>query len=149
MSVVLDASVALAWLFTRTDPREAEVADAALELAIAHPLVVPWLWHTAVVNALLVAERRGVVPEARVADFLARLDALPLETDPPGVAARRDAVLALARRWGLTAYDATYLELALRTAATLATFDARLARAYRDAGGTVLGEEASDHGRGP
>lgn len=138
--MVLDASVALAWLFARTDPREAEVAGAALELALAHPLVVPWLWHIEVSNALLVAERRGVVSEARVADFLARLDALPVETDDPGGVPRRDAALALARRWGLTVYEATYLELALRRASPLATFDVRLADAYRAAGGAVLGD---------
>ncbi|MCO6441660.1 MAG: type II toxin-antitoxin system VapC family toxin [Nitrococcus mobilis] len=53
---------------------------------------------------------------------------------------RCDLVLALAREHGLTAYDATYLELALRVGAVLATFDGKLADAMRRAGGTVFGD---------
>ena len=52
----------------------------------------------------------------------------------------RDTALTLARAYGLTAYDATYLELALRTRRTLATFDRQLAEATRKAGGRVFGD---------
>lgn len=51
---------------------------------------------------------------------------------------RREIVMALAREYALTAYDATYLDLALRTGATLATFDKKLAEAMRRAGGAVF-----------
>jgi predicted nucleic acid-binding protein len=50
--------------------------------------------------------------------------------------------LALARAHRLTAYDATYLELALRRGAPLATFDQKLAEAARKAGGRVFGDAA-------
>jgi predicted nucleic acid-binding protein len=46
----------------------------------------------------------------------------------------------LGRLYGLTAYDATYLELAMRRAATLATFDRKLAAAARTAGVRVFGD---------
>lgn len=52
--------------------------------------------------------------------------------------ARRDSVMALAREHGLTAYDATYLDLALCKKAVLATFDLKLANAMRNAGGVVF-----------
>lgn len=51
---------------------------------------------------------------------------------------RRDQVMALARQYELTGYDATYLELALREGATLATFDNRLATAMRRTGGALF-----------
>ncbi|MGH8660586.1 MAG: type II toxin-antitoxin system VapC family toxin [Burkholderiales bacterium] len=41
-----------------------------------------------------------------------------------------DALPLLACQWDLTAYDAAYLQLALKRKASLLTLDARLARAY-------------------
>jgi predicted nucleic acid-binding protein len=49
-------------------------------------------------------------------------------------------VLTLARAYELTGYDATYLELVLRTGRTLATFDRKLAEAARTAGVRVFGD---------
>ncbi len=46
-------------------------------------------------------------------------------------------IMALGRQFQLTAYGGTYLELALRTGSTLATFDTRLAAVMRQAGGKV------------
>lgn len=48
--------------------------------------------------------------------------------------------MALARHHELSAYDATYLDLALRSGAALATFDRKLADAMREAGGAVFPE---------
>lgn len=44
-----------------------------------------------------------------------------------------DALPLLARQWGLTAYDAAYLQLALKRRAPLVTLDVRLAKAYDQA----------------
>ncbi len=49
-------------------------------------------------------------------------------------------VLPLAVRHAISSYDAAYLELALRKRAPLATLDAGLARAARDAGVALIGE---------
>ena len=81
-----------------------------------------------------------MVTEAQVIDYLNRLSALPIVTDNATVVSRRDWVMALAREHQLTAYDAVYLDLALRTNAVLATFDIQLANAMRSAGGTVFGD---------
>lgn len=140
MKLVIDASMALAWLFERNNTEEIDCADRALlALADAEPSV-PSLWHTEIANALLVGERRKIVTEARVIDYLNRLSRLPITTDDTAPASRRDLVMALAREYGLTAYDATYLDLALRIDAVLATFDNNLADAMRRAGGTVFGD---------
>ena len=101
---------------------------------------MPSLWHTEIANALLVGERRKIVTESQVFGYLNRLSALPIATDDETPLRRRDVVMALAREHKLTAYDATYLELALRTNAVLATFDVQLANAMRHAGGVVLGD---------
>lgn len=140
MTLVLDASMALAWLFERSSRAEVVCAEQALtQVGDAHVLVPP-LWHLEIANALLVAERRKVVSEARVMDYLARLSQLPISTDNADMVSRRDNVMALAREHRLTAYDATYLDLALRSNAVLATFDGALAAAMRQAGGVVFGD---------
>lgn len=69
MTLVLDASMALAWLFERADQIQAECADKVLSALTSYEVVVPPLWHVETANALLVAERRKVVTEAQVADF--------------------------------------------------------------------------------
>ena len=138
MTVVLDASFALGWLYERADQREAERADRMLCSLDAVDAWVPWLWHTEITNSLLVGERRGLISEATGAAFLGRLVGLPILTDSLLPQARREAVLALAREHGLSAYDAVYLELALRLGGTMATFDTRLAAAMDRCGGVVL-----------
>lgn len=134
--------MALAWLFERQDPREAASAERALLAMADAEALVPPLWHLEIANALLVAERRRVVTEAQVIEYLSRLSHLPIATDDSVPARRRDLVMALAREHGLTAYDATYLDLALRTDAVLATFDGKLLAAMRRAGGKVFDEGA-------
>jgi GNAT superfamily N-acetyltransferase len=51
------------------------------------------------------------------------------------------AILTLARRHGLTVYDASYLELAERPAAPLATLDVTLARAAQRENISLIGQE--------
>lgn len=80
-----------------------------------------------------------MVSKAQVMDYLDRLSRLPITTDEAAPASRRDSVMALGREYGLSAYDATYLDLALRTGAVLATFDGRLATAAHQAGIVVFG----------
>lgn len=139
MNLVLDASLSLAWLFERTNQNEVEYATKVLStLAIAQQTLVPVLWHIETNNALLVAERRKVVTEAQIIDYFSRLDALPILTDDTVITKRRELIIGLAREHNLTAYDATYLELALRTHSLLATFDTKLANAMCQAGGKLF-----------
>lgn len=134
MSLVLDASVALAWIFERAEPAEAEQANAVLAGLNDQPVVVPALWHAEVLNALIVALRRGAVSLSKVSEYLLKLGRLPITTDATPMFSRHDAIFALARQYALSAYDATYLDLALRTGAAFATFDRRLKQACDSAG---------------
>ena len=129
MKLVLDASMALAWVFERKNLQEIQAAETALSQVANVETIVPSLWHTEIANALLVGERRGVISRAQITDYLNKLSALPITTDPKPASHSQETVMALAREYQLTAYDATYLELALRMNAALATFDVALAKA--------------------
>lgn len=137
MKLVLDASMALAWLFERDNAKESSTANKLLKNLANAETVVPVLWHTEITNALLIAERRKVVTEAHVIDYLNRLSNLPILTDSIIMADHRNFIMSLAREYKLTTYDATYLDLALRSNATLATFDKELTNAMRKAGGKI------------
>ena len=127
--VVIDASMALAWLFEREQPSDRERANRLLATCGEASWWIPGLWHQEVSNALLVAERRSVLSQVDSDRFLARLSSLPFFTDSDPIADRRTRILALARSQGLSSYDATYLELAQRLGAALASFDRQLNRA--------------------
>ena len=122
-AIVLDASVAAAWLFS--DIGE-PIADAALKLIAEEGALVPQLWHLEVRNVLLVAERRNRISLNLSEEFLDALSELPIRTDTtPDLA----VAIALARTHDLSFYHALYLELAKRQNGTLATLDSLLARA--------------------
>lgn len=74
MSLVLDASMTLAWLFERAQPAENELANRVFDVIADVPVLVPSLWRIEVANALLVGERRKLLSESQSHDFLARLD---------------------------------------------------------------------------
>jgi len=134
MILVLDASMALAWLFQRQLASEADCAERVLSSLTLARAVVPPVWHLEVANGALVGERRKVIGVAEADAFLALLGSLPVATD----SASLPPPIALARQHGLSTYDACYLELALRLRADLATFDRRLAAAARNAGCAVF-----------
>lgn len=140
MSLVLDASMALAWLLARAEASEAALAVEALALVVQQGAEVPSLWFLEIANTLLVLERARRVGNREAEVFLDDLGRLAIRQDAAPVGSRQAEILTLARTHGLTAYDACYLELALRTGSTLATLDRRLAAACRQAGVPVLGD---------
>lgn len=142
MELILDASATLAWLVRRVDPSEDQLADEVLRSVRTRYAIVPSLWYPEVANGILVAERRGGVSQSTSASFLRMVDALPVVEDETPPFAVQSTVLILARTYKLTAYDATYLELVLRTGGELATFDRKLAEAARAAGVRVFGDPA-------
>ena len=129
---VLDCSISLAWVLK--DERS-DAADSVFDLVVETGVVAPWLWWIEIRNALVVSERRGRTTADDTAEALTALDRLGIRLDdtPEGT-----DVLRLARRHGISAYDALYLELALREQRPLATLDRRLARAARVSGVDVL-----------
>jgi len=142
LSLVLDASMTLAWQFKRVDPSELLIAEKALEALATIQAVVPALWFAEVANGVLRGERQGAISSTQAANFLNDLRESEIMADEVSPRGRQASVLDLARKYGLTVYDATYLELAMRRAAMLATFDRKLAEAARSAGVRVFGDAA-------
>jgi predicted nucleic acid-binding protein len=108
-----------------------------LERLRADEALVPSLWWFEVRNTLIVSERRGRLTEADTAAFLRGLSRLGVIVDR---APDEAAVLTLARRYRLTVYDASYLELAQRETLPIATLDKDLRAAAQAAGTALLGE---------
>jgi len=140
VTLILDASMALSWLLKRKDPDEAAQSRQALDVVRSSGAMVPALWFPEVANTLLLAERQRVIATEESANFLFSLSVWSIAQDTVLPASCQAQVIHLARIHKLTAYDATYLELAMRRAATLATFDRKLAAAARNAGVRVFGD---------
>jgi len=132
---VLDCSIAAAWYLI--DEATAET-DKLLMRTRLEPVVVPQLWHIELGNVLLQAERRKRVTAAQVTAALDEAALLPIETDNYMTSFAWKETLTLARAEKLTAYDATYLELAMRKGAALATRDETLREAAKRNGVAVL-----------
>jgi predicted nucleic acid-binding protein len=130
-SFVLDYSVALAWCFP---DEKAPAPQSILDSLTDAQAIVPSLWHLEVGNSLLVSERRGRSTQADTANWLKFLSALPIVVDGETVPRAWADVLGLARTHGLSAYDAAYLELALRRGLPLASLDSKLIAAAAIAG---------------
>jgi predicted nucleic acid-binding protein len=131
---VLDASVAVSWCF---DDEHHAVADAAFELLKSGESAgVPALFWFELRNAVLMGHRRKRISEQLMMETLETIgeasliiQALPHER----------SIFPLALRHGLSFYDATYLELALRERLPLATLDKSLGRAAVAAGVPLIG----------
>ena len=134
MSFVLDNSVTMRWFFGDGSPRDLAYASRVLDAMKADEALVPGLWGLEVANVLARAESAGLVSEARSETFIGMLQKLDISVDPATPAHALAATLQLARRHKLSAYDAAYLELALRTGLPLATLDEKLLKAARKAG---------------
>jgi predicted nucleic acid-binding protein len=128
---VLDCSVTLSWCFPDEKDSYSMAVREATRTSTVH---VPSLWSLELANVLLVAERKGRLTQADSAQFLLILKSLPIHEDTAPAAARMPDVLALGRRYGLSAYDAAYLELAIRISVPIATLDERLKAAARESG---------------
>lgn len=135
MSLVVDASMTMAWIFE--DERN-PVADQAWSLVEERGAEVPSLWPLEVANALRTAVRRGRCDEGFVDRSLTGLGALPIAVDPQTAARAWNDIRELSRAEGLTIYDAAYLELAIRRNAVLASADRALVDAGRRRGLEVL-----------
>ena len=83
-------------------------------------------------------ERKGRISPARASEFIALIDGLPIVIDERTPNVALSTVLELSRRELLSAYDASYLELAMRRGVPLATKDNDLARAANHMGVTLL-----------
>lgn len=137
MAWVFDASVTMAWCFQ--DERTAKT-DALLERLATDPGSVPQLWHLEVANILAQAmrQKKPRIGEKDATAFLAMLMGAPIRIDPQTIGNAWVATIQLAIKHKLSAYDAAYLELALRLQCDLATLDRELQTAALAEGLAVI-----------
>ncbi|TGL63573.1 type II toxin-antitoxin system VapC family toxin [Leptospira sarikeiensis] len=125
--LVLDAS-ATAALFLPDEDSE-KIANVLTEYQKQNPNVpflVPSIWWSEITNILLVSFRRGRIKEEEFQTSLYLLSRIPIETDFVKGTGYQNALIAIGKKEGLSAYDATYIELAERKKASLLTIDKNL-----------------------
>ena len=123
MSITLDASVTLAWLF---DDEASPDLHHLFEAIAERGAVVPALWWLEVANSLTTAVRRNRIDANFRQAALRDLAVLDITTDPQTAAQAWSDTISLADQYRLTVHDAAYLELARRRGLPLATLDADL-----------------------
>ncbi len=134
MNFVLDNSVTMRWFFGDGKPQELVYAGNVLDAMKFASAFVPATWGLEVANVIARSEAKGLVTEARSGAFLEMLEGVDIEVDTATFSHALVDTLQLARRYKLSAYDASYLELALRSGLPLATLDEDLHKAAKKAG---------------
>jgi predicted nucleic acid-binding protein len=134
--MVIDASFMLALLLP---DEEIQGADEYWQMLSLEGATVPAHWNLEIANALLQASRRSRITYPYRTSLIQRLNDLPITSDLETIAACFYDAMALADTHKLTAYDASYLELAIRTGTSLATLDKALAEGARKEGVKLIG----------
>ena len=132
---VLDCSITMAWCF---DDEASPYSDGVRDLLADTQAVVPSIWSLEVANAAIVGERRKRLDEARTRRFFALLNALPILIDDETSTHAFSDTVSLARSHNLSAYDAAYLEVAIRRGLPIASLDAKLKTAATRVGVPLL-----------
>jgi len=136
MSLVLDSSVALAWVYAyETTEPVLRVFDAVR----ARDAWVPALWRWEIANVLQLNVRRARHGGEFRDAALANLSLLPLKVDDEAARRAWSDTLHLAVKHALTVYDAAYLEIASRRKIPLASLDRELRAAAASEGVLLLG----------
>ena len=126
MKYVVDASF-VASLFL---PDESQLASDRLANKIKKDgATAPALLQLEIANILLMARRRKRIAGTQVAQLLQALDHFPISLQPALSSKHRADLVHLAEKHNLSAYDAAYLELAIRLTLPLASLDKQLVKA--------------------
>ena len=118
-----------------TTPASEALLDRVVQGCELH---LPALWVWEILNVVAVTVKRQRITPDRVREFLAQLGTLNFQIDDAPSIAYFPRLQTLASRHGLTAYDAAYLELALRLALPIATQDDDLQKAAKAEGIELL-----------
>jgi predicted nucleic acid-binding protein len=135
VSLVIDASITMAWCF---EDEATPAVEDVLDQVVEDNAVVPSIWRFEVGNALQMAIRRKRIDEIFRDDVLAKLLAMPISIDPETDTHVWATALRLSELFGLTLYDAAYLELAQRRDLPLASLDKELRAAAHAVNVTLL-----------
>ena len=134
--------MALAWCF----PDEAsDYADGVLVALEGRQILVPAVWGLEIANAILVGERQKRLGQIEIQRFTTLLASLSVTQDTTPASQCIKDLLPLAREYGLSAYDAAYLELSIRQNVPLATLDRKLRNAAQKVGIAIFEVSPPEH----
>ena len=135
---VLDASVAISWCFPGDPSEDTPYSRRVLKELVANDAIVPEIWAFEIANNIFVSySKRKRISEQQITEYLSLLRALPIRVESQSLWENVD-LESLARRQDVAAYDAAYLDLALRAGFALATSDEPLRKAAIAEGIAVL-----------
>ena len=135
---VLDASVAVSWCFPGDPVEDTAYSRQVLKQLASGDALVPEIWAFEIANAIYVSHaKRKRITGQQIGEYLTLLKALPIPVESQDIFANVD-LESVARAHNIAAYDAAYLQLALRTRLPLATWDHPLRTAAIAQGITIL-----------
>ena len=130
---VLDNSAVMRWFTPSGKQSDWDYAERVLESMKEAEAVVPGLLYLEASNVLICAERRDEITIAQTEDFISRLGDMPIKEDSSTWKQSFSRIMNLARAYGLSSYDAAYLELSMRESLMLASLDKMLIKAAEKA----------------
>lgn len=135
-SFILDCSMTMSWCFSdEATPESMKVQDQL----VSESAIVPAHWFLEVSNVLAMAEKRKRITMADADQFLGQIATLDIQVDSYVASKHCFELISLCRTYGLTAYDAAYLDLAIRLQIPIASHDSALRKAVASLGMQVLG----------
>ncbi len=136
MRAVLDCSMALTWCLPgQINPDSRMVLDHVKR----EGALVPAIWHLEIANVLGLKFRDGNLSGPATDAAVSLLKALDIVTDSQYKERTVSNYIGEVLRFELAAYDALYVELALRTGLPLATFDKAMIVSARRFGVALMG----------
>lgn len=124
VAYIVDNSVVVAWLY----PAQAtQYTERLLERSGSSTLHASFIWPAEFANAASVMVKRGILTDELGAEMIRMVDVFDLVVDRTPADLRQ--IYQISQRHGLSAYDASYLELAIRLKLPLATRDVALKKA--------------------
>lgn len=144
--LVLDNSIVARWLLQDGSPKDRLYARKVLDLLEGGvKAIVPPIFSLEIANVIARAERLGQIQEAASTQFIEILEAMDFEIDFQSQVKTLSTTLNLARRYQLSSYDASYLEIALRRGVPLVSLDKDLSSAFKAAGGLKFDAKIFSH----
>jgi predicted nucleic acid-binding protein len=126
VAFVVDNSVAIAWVYPK---QSTEYTEKLLDSASHGLLHTAFIWPAEFANAANVLVNRGLLTEALGAEMISLSQDFGFIVDNVPAPAE---LYSVSRKYGLTAYDAAYLELSIRLNLPLATRDTELTKAAKN-----------------
>ncbi|MBF0433895.1 MAG: type II toxin-antitoxin system VapC family toxin [Magnetococcales bacterium] len=125
----------MSWFFK---DQGGDYGDRVLDALVCGKAWVPGIWPLEMANVLSRAEKKKIVARSDIVRFLNLVKGLSIQVAEDSTQRIFGEILSLATAQNLSAYDATYLDLAMREGIPIATLDDDLRTAARRVGVVIF-----------